>query len=178
MRMHNSSIRVKKKQLKCGHFDFNFSGGFCKQCSMIRSINKQDERESIEVEDLSGLIEDADALISRYVRLKGLGEDKKIECYTCRKRFEYSEIDCSHYIPRTCSYLRWDLRNLRNCCTTCNRLKYGNLALYGIRLELESPGLPDILLEESRIVRKIEREELRAIISEYTEKIKQLKRNI
>ena len=37
--MRNSTIISKKKSLKCGHFDYNFSKGRCKQCATIESTN-------------------------------------------------------------------------------------------------------------------------------------------
>lgn len=35
--MRNSTIISKKKNLKCGHFDYNFSKSRCKQCATIES---------------------------------------------------------------------------------------------------------------------------------------------
>lgn len=35
--MRNSTIIPKKKNLNCGHFDYNFSKGRCKQCATIQS---------------------------------------------------------------------------------------------------------------------------------------------
>ena len=40
---YNSTIITKKKNLKCGHFDFNFSKGRCKQCATIESTKKRAE---------------------------------------------------------------------------------------------------------------------------------------
>ncbi len=39
--MYNSTIIPKKKLLKCGHTDFNFSKGRCKQCAAIDSTKKR-----------------------------------------------------------------------------------------------------------------------------------------
>ncbi len=38
---YNSTIVTKKKNLPCGHFDFNFSKGRCKQCATIDSTKKR-----------------------------------------------------------------------------------------------------------------------------------------
>jgi NinG protein len=176
MRMHNSSIRVNKKQLKCGHFDYNFSRGRCKQCALIEDINKKDSLEVFTIDDLRCLIEDADILVSRFVRLSATNRDGDVKCFTCPSVKSWKEMDAGHYIPRANMYLRYDLRNLRPQCHVCNRVKYGQPALFAQHLEKDFPGLPDILLEESRMIHHISREELRAIISEYTDKINELKK--
>lgn len=178
MRAYNSTIRINKKQLKCGHFDFAFSGGMCKQCALIQSIGKQDEKDSLENESLSGLIDDADSLVARYIKLKAMDSNGHIECYTCGKYNMMSEMDAGHYIPRGVMYLRFDVdRNIRPQCHHCNRAKYGMSAKFGQKLELEKEGVTERLLEESRIIYKYTREELRNLISEYTEKIRILKLN-
>ncbi len=38
---YNSTIVTKKKNLSCGHFDYNFSKGRCKQCATIDSTKKR-----------------------------------------------------------------------------------------------------------------------------------------
>lgn len=40
---YNSTIISKKKNLKCGHFDFNFSKSRCKLCATIESTTKRAE---------------------------------------------------------------------------------------------------------------------------------------
>ena len=73
-------------------------------------------------------------------------------------------------------YLRFDAsRNIRPQCHICNRSKYGMAAAFGKRLELEHPGITEILLTESRIIHKWSREELRGLITEFTQKLKMLK---
>jgi hypothetical protein len=176
-RVYNSTIQLKQKTcISCGKPCIWFSKQRCQECARIEDTLAKDKSSVIEEEDLRGLIDDADALVSRYVRLKAV--DKKtnmIRCFTCGNKQTYGETDCGHYVPRTCMYLRFDLRNLRPQCHTCNRIKYGRVAVFAQNLEKENPGLPEILLEESRVVYKIGRDELRQIISEFTEKIQKLK---
>ena len=38
---YNSTIITKRKHLKCGHYDFAFSKGRCKQCATIADTNKR-----------------------------------------------------------------------------------------------------------------------------------------
>ena len=44
--MRNSTIVPKKKQLNCGHFDYNFSKNRCKQCATIDSTKLRHMKES------------------------------------------------------------------------------------------------------------------------------------
>ena len=125
---------------------------------------------------MQDLITDLDVLVSRWVRYSAVETDGFVKCYTCTKRLLPPDMDAGHYISRACMLLRFDVdRNIRPQCQTCNRTKYGKAAIFGQNLEKEKPGITEILLEESRIIMKWGRDELRAMISEFTEKIKNLK---
>lgn len=177
---HNSTIAIKEKACSsCGRVGPIFSKGRCKQCSTVEGTQKRMEAETnkmISSEDLSGLIEDADAIVSLYVRLKAADELGNCQCYTCPKIAPYQELQCGHYIRRGNLLLRWDVdRNLRPQCSYCNCNKHGNLAKFAQNLERDQPGLPDILMEESVIVYKPSREEIRQIIAQYAPLVKSLK---
>lgn len=75
-------------------------------------------------------------------------------------------------------YLRFDERNCRPQCSDCNESKYGNMAEFTRRLELQNNGIIDILTEESRLVHKPTREEIRQVIATYTPLVKHLKKQI
>jgi len=49
---------------------------------------------------------------------------------------------------------------------------------YSNRLEKECKGVTDILRDEARLVHKPTRDEIRAIISEYSPKVKELKKRL
>jgi len=170
---HNSTIGIKTKPCKsCGRDSVIFSKGRCQNCAKIETFHSRVEKES--EEDLGDLIKDADKLVSRYIRLFYSDKDKRIECYTCDRVMDYYEAQCGHFISRSCLYLRWDSRNLRCQCEVCNCHKHGNIKKYRHRLNKEHPGLPDILYEESHLIHHTSKDELRSIISEYTQKLKLL----
>jgi len=138
----------------------------------MKSAEKFVERE-IKEEGLQDLITDLDVLVSKWVRYSAIGLDNLVQCYTCPTKLPPSEMDAGHYISRACMLLRFDVdRNLRPQCQTCNRTKYGKSAIFGQNLEKEKPGLTEILYEESKIVYKWNRDELRALISDFTQKLK------
>jgi len=183
MRAYNSTIQRKKKPCKsCGLPSFIFSRGRCESCARIEDTLARDEKEIerlIKEEDLSGLIEDADTIISQYVRLKGADERGLIKCYTCPTVKHWTLMDAGHFLKRSHLYLRWDVtRNLRPQCKECNQIKDGNMPEYRKRLEEDMPGLPDILKEEAALVYKPTREEIRQIISQYTPLVKELKKKL
>jgi len=174
----NSTIITRKKAcVSCGRSDYIFSKGRCKQCATVNSYHNRLAKETEQEEGLPELIDRLDGLVSKYVRFSAPMNDKyEIECYTCGDWRARMVMDAGHYITRNCMYLRFDVvRNIRPQCHICNRSKYGMAAAFGKRLELEHPGITDILLEESRIVHRWNRDELRAMINEYTQKLKKLK---
>lgn len=175
MRGYNSTIKVKQKIcISCGKPCVWFSKKRCQQCARVESVFEQEEKEAIEQEDLSGLIEDLDALFSKVVRLTYANEKGEVKCFTCSIIKPWQQQQCGHYISRKHLYLRWDLRNGRPQCEICNCHKHGNISAYARNLEEEHQGITEILLEESRIVYKPTREELRMAIIDFTQKIKLL----
>lgn len=173
---HNSTIGIKMKPCKsCGKSSMIFSKGRCQNCSKIEDTHAKIAASQNDDDGLPELIEQLDTLISKWVRYSAVGGDGLVECYTSGKRFLPRDLDAGHYITRNCMFLRFDLRNIKPQSRIDNRGKYGLAAEFGKRLELEHPGITEILLEESRIIYKWSREELRNLISEYTIKLKQLK---
>jgi len=181
-RAYNSTIRIKTKPcIRCGKDSRIFSKGRCEPCARIENTMALDEKEVnrvIQEEDLSGLIEDADTIFSRFIRLKYANERGMVKCYTCPTVVHWTMIQNGHYISRSHLYLRWDERNCRPQCRNCNEAKYGEHAKFMAELEKESPGLPEYLYDDMKIVHKTSREEIREIIATYTPKVKELKRKL
>ena len=175
---HNSTIGIKLKPCRsCGKPSQIFSRGRCQTCSKIEDTHAKIAAAELTESGLPELIDRLDGLVSKWVRFSaprnGSGE---IECYTCTYWHLIAGTDAGHYITRNCAYLRFDAaRNIRPQCHSCNRVKYGMAAAFGKRLELDMPGVTEILLEESRIIHKWSREELKQMILEFEQKLKQLK---
>lgn len=170
----NSTIIPKKKIcISCGRECIWFSKKRCQECARAQSVHVRLEKAA--EEDLQELIKMADSVFSKYIRRSGEDANKVIRCYTCGKEMDFHDAQCGHFISRSALYLRWDSRNARNQCNTCNCLKSGNIPEYRKRLNIESPGLPDILQEESYIIWRPTREEIKQIILEYEQKLKNLK---
>lgn len=154
--------------------------GLCQQhyweSIRMKSAQKLQEKEVIDEDGLPELIEEADAIFSRYVRLAAADENGIVSCYICGDKVRWQDAQAMHFISRSCLYLRWDVRNVKAGEKSCNEFKGGNLIRFAKALNKEMPGLTDILMEESRIVYKPTREEVRRIILEYSGKVKDLLR--
>lgn len=172
--MNSTIIKKQKVCVSCGKLNYIFSKGRCKQCATIedslKRINKADTSE-----DLQDLIIDCDVLFSRYIRLKYADKNGIAECYTCGDKKRWQEQQCGHYKNRAIMYLRFDERNVRVQCQDCNEYKDGNIAEYRRLLELEHPGITEILDEEMRTIYKFTRDELRQLRNELIRKIDKLK---
>jgi hypothetical protein len=173
---YNSTIRIKEKIcVSCGKPCVWFSKKRCQQCAKVESFHAKEEELQKEEDGLPELIDRLDGLVSKYVRMSAADMDRNCECYTCGDKRMWMLMDAGHYITRSCMYLRFDTsRNIRPQCPICNRAKYGMAAAFGKHLEIEMPNVTEILLEESRIVYKYTREELRNLITDYTQRIKLL----
>lgn len=82
-----------------------------------------------------------DRVCSEYVRRSYADWQGNVRCYTCDKQFHWKYTQCGHYVSRTYNNLRWDLRNLRPQCYSCNVMKRGNMDEFAFRLEQETPGI-------------------------------------
>ncbi len=175
--MRNSTIILKKRQLSCGCYDYSFSKNRCKKHAIIEDAQLRMERESqkiIQEEDLSAIIEDADVIFSRYIRLKYANENGIVKCYTCQTKKHWTMMQNGHFIKRAHLFSRWSENNCRPQCSTCNEVNHGEIAKFRENLDKESSGLPEILFDQMKLVYKPTREEIRQVIAEYTPKVKEL----
>jgi hypothetical protein len=176
----NSTIIVKKKNLKCGHFDYNFSKGRCKSCANIEDSQKRiaAHEEQEEDESLSNLVAEADVWFSRYIRLLNCDEKGFAECYTSGKRMKWTELQCGHFISRSHYATRWISENCRPQSEYDNSHLRGNLEVFEKKLEAEKTGIVDWLREQAREVTKPTRDEMKQLISDLRNKVRVLEKKI
>ncbi len=175
---YNSTIITKKKQLKCGCFDYNFSKGMCRTHATIESTNKRlsEHEDTIEEESIKNLIEDLDVVFSRYIRLKNSDKEGNTICCTCGSKQHYTETDAGHYIPRANLSTRWNEHNVSAQCKPCNRLEYGKQKEFEAYIEKNHKGMVEYLKELSKQIYKPDRQELKGLIAEYRFKLKLIKK--
>lgn len=175
----NSTIRQKVGKCevcgKRGPLTKRLCQGCYWQSIKLKSVNKMAAKDAPLEDDLQDLIVDADAVYSRWLRLSQADKSGNVVCFTCDSVLRWQDAQCGHYVKRGNLFLRWDRRNTEIQDAKCNVYREGHYSEFTRRLEKKSPGLPEILMEEGHLVYKPTREEIRAIISEYTQKLKNLK---
>lgn len=177
---YNSTIINKKKNLGCGHFDYNFSKNRCKSCATIESTQRRiDKFEEIEQdENLQSLVEDADVWFSKFIRLYYANEKGQVECYTSGRKYHWTQIQCGHYISRKHFATRWLPENCRPQSEYDNCHLNGNLEVFKEKLEAEDKGIVTWLEEQARQISKPTRDEMKQIIVEYRTRVKLLEKKI
>lgn len=156
---------------------------YCLDCCRMQDFNKglrnfekkQQSAWGNEEEDNSesrqSLIQDLDYYFSLFIRLMDVDKAGKCTCYTCDKKVPFADAQCGHYEKRGNMLLRWDKRNSRTQCKTCNELKSGNYDEYTKRLEQEQPGITSELKQLSATPHKWYTHELKELLIDIKAKV-------
>lgn len=117
----------------------------------------------------------ADKLCSLFIRLKYSDWRGYVSCYTCDKIDHYKNMQCGHFISRSCHKLRFDERNLRCQCRACNVFKSGNYIEYTLRLIKEKgKAFVEKLRKESKEIVKYTAEDYKKIGDKFQAKLNKL----
>lgn len=176
--MSYSSIIRKPCKCGCGKMPTTGFAGYNENCRpdlKQGKMNKLQERQSAvfagtkiekELEESrQNLIEDLDYVTSRITRLSASDEKGNCPCFTCPTVKHFSLMQSGHYIPRANLATRYIEHNQKPQCESCNCHKHGNLKVYKERLEALQPGLSEWLEEQSRLVAKPSKYELKELLS-------------
>lgn len=108
-----------------------------------------------------------DDIFSIFIRMAFSDSDGVAECYTCRTRHKWQNLENGHFIGRQYTMLRWNRKNVRPQCHVCNGFNEGNKAEYRRRL-VEDVGEQEVLwLEANKKKRRHSRTELEMMIAHY-----------
>lgn len=118
------------------------------------------------------LIQDLDAIFSRYIRIKYADDAGLVKCFTCPKILHWTLIQNGHYASRKHLGMRFMEADCRPQCPQCNSNHNDNTTAYTEALEKEQKGLAEWLIETSREVYKPTLDELKGLTSEYRLKLK------
>ena len=127
------------------------------------------------------LIKRLDKIFSEYIRLKHADKNGIVKCYTCNKKayWKGEGMQNGHFISRRSRILRWDERNCRIQCYSCNVMRYGESYIFGVKLNAEyGYNIAEELLIESKKIIKQSDQELLDLINLYQEKVESLKKLI
>lgn len=124
------------------------------------------------------LIAEADKLFSLYIRISSADWRGYGKCYTCGKIEHYKKLQCGHFISRSSHNLRFDERNVRTQCVSCNVFKNGNYIEYTTRLQKERGyEFVEQLKKDGKKNKQFTVAELEDIITTYKKKVKEYDRD-
>lgn len=153
--------------IKCRNYD--------KAVKQIERANSKLLNRTTDKEERVYTISDLDDYFSQYIRIKYANSEGIVKCYTCDWKGHYKDADCGHFVSRATMLLRWDTRNTRPQCQTCNRMNYGQIDKFTEMLNEEIPGLAEQLIQEAKEPHKWTRDDLKEMLIDIRAKLKIVK---
>jgi len=146
------------------------------QVKNLYSKKKQNKRKTLEMMNIRELIKIFDRVFSEYIRLKYSDDNGYCQCITCGNTHHWKDIHNGHYISREVKATRFDERNCRPQCCSCNSFHEGRKYKFRQKI-VEIYGIEEIELLEhiADTGGKYDAWTLQRMIIEYREKVKQLK---
>ncbi len=94
---------------------------------------------------VTSLKKGADAVFSRFIRQKYADNEGLVTCYTCEYKNQWKKLQNGHFVSRYYLNTRYDERNCRPQCFTCNMYRNGMTPNFAVKLKEE---LGDGIVEE------------------------------
>lgn len=118
-------------------------------------MSKIKKPKKIKVKTSSQLKKELDTIFSRYIRQKYADSNGYETCYTCPYREHWKKLQNGHLVSRYFLATRFDERNCRPQCFTCNMYRNGMVPVFSERLEQElGEGITAELYREARKIVK------------------------
>lgn len=100
---------------------------------------------------VSKLMKEADRLMSLFVRQKYADVNGNVKCYTCPYVAHWKKMQNGHLVSRFYKETRYDERNCRPQCYTCNMFRNGMVPHFAAKLQQElGKGIVEELYELAR----------------------------
>ena len=120
------------------------------------------------VKSISKLMKEADGFMSLYVRQKYADKEGNVRCFTCPYIARWKKMQNGHLVSRFYKETRYDQRNCRPQCYTCNMWRNGMTPHFAARLQQElGVGIVEELYEKARHTKVYTRDFYIAVINEY-----------
>ena len=116
------------------------------------------------------LIKKLDTVFSKYIRLRDADKEGYCRCSTCGEVHHWTKIQAGHFISRKHYATRWNEDNVHAQCVACNVFRYGEQYKFSLYL---GDKLSKELLEKSRLIAKFTDIEIKEMIDDYNDRIKQ-----
>ncbi len=137
-----------------------------------KEFNAETRRRKVALKSRGDWLKDAQTVFNKFIRLRDAGKP----CVSCgRPDGDDHQRHASHYKSRGAHpELAFNLLNCHSSCATCNNYLSGNLVPYRIEL-INRIGLEKVeWLEGPHEQLKLTIEEIKELIAEYKQKIKQI----
>lgn len=127
-----------------------------------------------DIETTQELMKAAQIVFNKFIRIR----DKDQPCISCGCKLE-NKFDAGHYFSSGGhKAITFDEDNVHGQCVACNQWKHGNLIQYQVGIEQRIGGERLMNLhEKAHKAAKYTREELRDLIANYKQKIKDLEKS-
>ena len=138
----------------------------------IKKAKRKRTQYNKDTETVQQLMKRAQKVFNLFIRER----DKGMQCISCNTILK-GKFDAGHYVSSgSCKALTFDEKNVHGQCVACNQHKHGNLINYREGL-IERIGIVWVQHLELRRHDSIKytRNELQQIITEYKQKVKNLK---
>lgn len=126
------------------------------------------------------LIKELDTVFSQYIRLKECDNNGIVTCFVTGERVFWADADAAHFIPRANMATRFDEMNVHATTRDTNRYEdpYKHWEKYSIAIIRKYGKVGEAMLEAKRAnLMKYSRVELDILISDYKEKVRQLRKD-
>lgn len=111
---------------------------------------------------------EADRVFSLFLRQKYADQEGMVSCYTCGYKAHWKKLQNGHLVSRYYLATRYDERNCRPQCYTCNMWRNGMIPHFAAKLQEElGQGIVEELYKAAREV--IKEFDYTAIIAKYTD---------
>ena len=116
------------------------------------------------------LIKRLDTIFSKYIRLRDSDPEGYCRCSTCGEVHHWTKIQAGHFISRKHYATRWDEENVHAQCVACNVFRYGEQYKFSLYI---GENLSKELYDKSRLIVKFTDVEIKEMIDDYNDRIKQ-----
>ena len=126
-------------------------------------------------ETISSLKKKADAIFSKFIRLRDADWKGEARCFTCAIKKRWQEMDCGHYEDRGHNSTRYCERNCQIQCKPCNIWRAGRKTIFAVELRKKyGKGILEELRKQAEQTKQFTKDELEEIIERYKRKINDL----
>jgi len=135
----------------------------------IRRVYRKKTPKKRKEKSISKLMKEADRNMSLYVRQKYADKEGNVQCFTCPYTAHWKKMQNGHFVSRFYKETRYDQRNCRPQCYTCNMWRNGMTPHFAAKLQQElGAGIVEELYEKARQTKTYTRDFYIAAINEYS----------